>query len=87
MTCPLHKKDVSTVCHKCPWWTRLVGKHPQTGAEIDEWGCAIAWMPTLMIETAKEARQGAAAIETFRNEFANVGNGLVNLANQRKLVQ
>ena len=26
--CPLHKQDVSEVCHKCPWFTRVIGKHP-----------------------------------------------------------
>jgi hypothetical protein len=47
----------------------LRGTHPQTGAEIDEWMCAISAMPMLQIEVAKEARQGAAATESFRNEM------------------
>lgn len=67
--CPLHKKDMSTVCHKCPWWTLLRGKHPQTGADIDEWGCAIGMLPMLLCENAKESRQTGAAVETFRNEM------------------
>ena len=67
--CPLHKKDMSEVCHKCPWWTQLRGTHPQTGNEIDEWACAVTWLPILMIETAKETRQSAVATETMRNEF------------------
>jgi len=45
-----------------------MGKNINTGADTDEWGCAIAWMPTLMINTANESRKGVAAIESFRNE-------------------
>lgn len=67
--CPLHKQDMSEVCHRCPWWTQLRGTHPSTGAEIDEWGCAVGWLPVLMIETAKETRQGAAATESMRNQI------------------
>lgn len=65
--CPLHKKDTSQVCHKCPWWTRVVGKNPQSEELIDDWRCAIALLPMLLIENAQQARQTGAAIETFRN--------------------
>ena len=46
--CPLHKVDTSTVCHKCPWWTRVIGKNPQSEEMIDDWRCAIAlsWIRT-----------------------------------------
>lgn len=67
--CPLWQKDVSKVCHTCPWYTKLRGKHPQTGDSVDEWGCAVTWLPILLIENAKEVRQGAAATESFRNEM------------------
>ena len=50
------------------------GEHPQTGVEVDEWGCAIAWMPVLMINAAKEQRQTAAAVESFRNVVARAGS-------------
>lgn len=45
------------------------GTSPQTGEEIDHWGCAVAWMPILQTENAKEVRQAAAATESFRNEM------------------
>lgn len=73
--CPIHKQDMSKVCHKCAWWTLLRGKHPQTFAEIDEWGCAVAWLPVLMIENAQQSRQTGAAVESFRNEVVKT-NGL-----------
>ncbi len=55
--------------HNCEWYIQLQGKHPNTGQDINEWGCAMAWMPILLIENAKEVRQGAAATESFRNEM------------------
>jgi hypothetical protein len=65
--CPHWRKKMSAVCHTCPWWVQLRGSHPGTGKEIDEWNCAVAFGPALMINVAKEARQGAAATESFRN--------------------
>lgn len=65
--CPLHKRDCSTVCHKCPWWTRVIGKNPQTEEMMDDWRCAVALLPMLLIENSQMTRQGNAAIETFRN--------------------
>jgi len=76
--CPLHKKDMSTVCHKCPWFILVRGADPQTGKEVDTWDCSIAWMPTLMLENAKHTRHTGAAVESFRNE-------MVKTADQRAL--
>lgn len=68
LICPLHKADCSEVCHKCPWWTQVRGKSPQTGEDVDDWRCAIAWMPMLSIETSKNVRGAQAATESMRNE-------------------
>ena len=57
---------------KCAWFTLLRGTNPNTGKEIDEWVCAVAALPMLQIEVAKEVRQGAAATESFRNEVVGV---------------
>lgn len=65
--CPLHKVDTSTVCHKCPWWTRVIGKNPQSEEMIDDWRCAVALLPMLLIENAQQTRQAGAAIEKIRN--------------------
>lgn len=51
-------------------WTHVRGVHPQTGQDLDEYDCALKWMPLLMIENAKEARHTKAAIESFRNVTA-----------------
>lgn len=53
----------------CGWFIQIRGKHPQTGEELDEYGCAMAMMPMLMIENSRQTGQAGAAIESFRNEM------------------
>lgn len=65
--CPFYQKDMSEVCHKCALWTRVVGKNPQTEEMMDDWRCALAWLPVLLIENAQQSRQTGAAVETLRN--------------------
>lgn len=65
--CPLIKKDC--VGLKCAWFTQVRGINPNTGKEIDEWGCAVTWLPVLMIENSQQQRQTGAAVESFRNEM------------------
>jgi len=55
--------------HDCMQWIQLMGKNPNTGQDINEWGCAIAWMPILQIESSQQMRQAGAAVESFRNEM------------------
>lgn len=67
--CPLIKKDCIGLA--CSWFTLVRGTEPQSAREVDEWACAIAWLPMLLINTAQEVRQGAAATESFRNEMVD----------------
>ena len=53
----------------CRFWINVQGKHPQTGQEISNGDCAIAWTPMLMIENSKVNRETGASIESFRNEM------------------
>lgn len=64
--CPLIKKDCIGL--KCAWYTQLRGTNPNTGEEIDEWNCAITWMPLMAVEIAQKSNQTGAAVESFRNE-------------------
>jgi hypothetical protein len=64
--CPLIKKDCIGL--QCSWFMLVRGKNPQTGQDIDEWGCAITWLPVLLIENSQQQRQTGAAVESFRNE-------------------
>lgn len=74
--CPFHKVDCSTVCHKCPLWTRVVGKNPQSEELIDDWRCAVAWVPMLLIENSQQQRGTQAAVESLRNEVNGFTQGL-----------
>lgn len=78
---------------RCPWYIMVRGTDINTGKEIDDWGCAIAWMPTLMINTANESRKGVAATESFRNEMVRQGQETqkmmllaAKLSNKEKLI-
>lgn len=78
--CPLiNGKCLEAGCH---FWTRLRGTHPQTGASVEDDGCAIAFLPVLLIEGAKETRQTGAAVESFRNEMVRANDRTMVLANK-----
>jgi hypothetical protein len=64
--CPLIKKDCIGL--KCAWFTQVRGTNPNTGEPVDEWGCAVTWMPFMAIEIAQKSNQTGAAVESFRNE-------------------
>ncbi len=64
--CPLIGEDCREL--ECSWFTQIRGQNPQTGEDIDEWGCAVTWLPMLLIENSNMQRQTGAAVESFRNE-------------------
>ena len=64
--CPLIGEECMQL--KCEWFTEVRGKSPQTGEDINEWGCAVTWLPMLLIENSQQQRQTAAAVESARNE-------------------
>lgn len=59
----------------CAWFILLRGHNPNTGEDIDEWGCAIAWQPLLSVENSQQQRHTAAAVESLRNEIVGVKRG------------
>jgi hypothetical protein len=74
LTCPLNSKCEEVkdgAIHRCAWYTTLVGTNPNTGDKVDEKGCAMAWLPMLMIENSMQQRSTSAAVESFRNEMTN----------------
>ena len=66
--CPL---DGFKPCRQleCAWFLKIVGKNPNTGADIEDWGCSMSWLPILMIENSQQQRSTGAAVESFRNEM------------------
>jgi hypothetical protein len=91
LTCPLGAKCEEIkdgAIHRCAWYTKLAGTNPNTGEVLDEHGCAIAWLPVLMIENSMQQRSTSAAVESFRNEMtsANQTSQQLLLATQGKLL-
>jgi len=64
--CPLTGDDCMK--HECDWYTHVVGMNPQTGEQMDKFGCAITFIPMLLIENSQQQRSTGAAVESFRNE-------------------
>lgn len=54
---------------QCAWFTQMRGHNPNTGKEVDEWSCAMTWIPILLIENSQQQRSTGAAVESFRNEM------------------
>jgi len=66
--CPLDKFNPCRQL-ECAWFMKIRGANPNTGEDIDEWGCSMAWLPVLMIENSQQQRQTGSAVESFRNEM------------------
>lgn len=83
--CPL---DSFKPCRQleCAWFMKVRGTNPNTGQEVDDYGCSVAWLPVLMIENSQQQRQTGAAVESFRNEMvkANENSQHVLLATMQQ---
>jgi hypothetical protein len=66
--CPL---DGFKPCRQleCAWFMKVAGTNPNTGKEVEEWGCSMAWLPIMVLENSQMQRQTGAAVESFRNEM------------------
>lgn len=65
--CPLIKAPCLE--HGCEFWEHLVGMNPQTGQPMDEWKCAIKWLPVLLVENSNQQRQTAASVDKCANQI------------------
>ena len=86
LTCPLGStceevKDGKI--HRCRWYTKVIGKNPQSEEQIEEWNCAIAWLPILQVETSQTNRGQTSALESFRNETIKGQKTFNTLVQQR----
>ena len=64
--CPLIKGKC--VEHKCAFYMQVMGKNPNTGEDVNQFGCAVQFLPMLLIENSQQQRQTGAAVESMRNE-------------------
>lgn len=71
--CPL---DGFNPCRQldCAWFMKVRGNNPNTGEEIDDYGCSMVWLPVLMIENSQQQRHTGAAVESFRNEMVKAND-------------
>lgn len=65
--CPLHRKDVSKVCHTCAWWVGLPHGEPNKPYEM-MWHCALVKSMIVMVDLVKSTDGVQKATESFRNE-------------------
>lgn len=63
----------------CAWFIKISGHNPNTGKDVEDWGCAMAWMPVLSIENSQMQRQTGAAVESFRNEMVRANESSVRV--------
>ena len=82
--CPLNNFEPCKEL-ECAWFTQIRGHNPNTGADLDEWGWAISWLPILMIENSQQQRSTGAAVESFRNEMVKANSILLETTEARLL--
>ncbi len=87
MRCPLERKDVSRVCHRCAWYTEIKGTHPQTGAQLEQWMCAQTAVVLTTLEAAKAATEGGAVTQELRNDMQRERQAQTRLLMSRPLPQ
>lgn len=84
--CPLGHTCVSIGAdkkiHRCAWHIKMAGTD-QSGKKHDEWNCAIAWQPILMVELSSTGRSTAAAVESLRNETVKRQDAALSIAVRR----
>lgn len=76
----------------CAWFMQVRGHNPNTGAEVDEWACSMAWLPILLIENSQQQRGTGAAVESFRNEMVKASAAsheilMMTAKNQPKILE
>lgn len=81
LVCPLHKKKMSLVCHKCPFWIQISGKDPNTGETLPGiWNCAIAYIPMTVLEVANKTAGVCANVVSTRDELIKRAEAANHLA-------
>jgi hypothetical protein len=57
---------------QCRWLVHLFGKDPQSEKTLDQFDCAVAWLPVTTIEGSQMARFTTASVDKLANEVADV---------------
>ena len=64
-TCPYLKRKC--IKEDCMMWVCVRGYNHNTGKEVDEYGCSIAWMPILLVDNTQKNRETGASVDSLRN--------------------
>lgn len=70
-SCPLGgtcEKVTSEGIERCTWYTKLAGSCPNTGVQVNDWKCAISWIPLMLVEVTSTNTSVSASVDSFRNE-------------------
>ena len=89
ITCPLGstcEEIKDNKMHRCSWYTQIQGKNPQSEEVIDEWRCAIAFMPMLQVEMSQTNRGQTNAIASFRDEMIKGNNEMLAVQSARMMI-
>ena len=78
--CPIVKEGCWE--HGCEFWTHLLGQNPQTGAQEDKWGCAVNFIPILLIENAQVSRHAVASMDKTATEVRKHHATFIGALNQ-----
>ena len=63
--CPFWKGPCKE--HACRLYTQVIGANPNTGEQINKFGCAFEFIPMLLIENSQQQRQTGASVDGLRN--------------------
>lgn len=63
--CPFWKGSCKE--HACRLYTQVIGQNPNTGEQINKFGCAFEFIPMLLIENSQQQRQTGASVDGLRN--------------------
>lgn len=67
LMCPLHKRDVSKVCHQCELYIAIGLVDPATGGTVQDWGCALKQAVRITHDLGFVMTGVQQAVESFRN--------------------
>lgn len=79
--CPIVKEECWE--HACEFYTHLLGQNPQTGAQEDQWGCAVNFLPILLIENAQMTRHSTASADKIASEVRSHHASFLDVLNQK----
>jgi hypothetical protein len=70
--CPLLKEPC--LQHKCQWFIRFWKPDALKGTSIEEYNCAIVWLPLLVIEGTDQQKLTTRAVEALHEDHSSIPN-------------